>query len=121
MLRISKVRAVVDATQAERWRHLEMVASEAIAMISIIARANIADAFDERGKLLPVHLWPETVSLAVRTFRIGKNGSFSLTLRDGLRAAELIAVATGRLKHKAGVVHTFDHVKCLAGAEVPWP
>jgi hypothetical protein len=92
-----------------------------VALISIVAPANIADAFDGRGNLLSPDLWPETLSLAVKRFQLSKDGSFSIMLHDGLRAAELIAIATGRLKHRHGVAHTFDHVKYLAGAEEPWP
>jgi hypothetical protein len=119
-LKNPKVSALIKAAREERWHRLEMQGAEAIALISIVARANIADAFDERGNLLAPHLWPDTLSLAVKRFQLSKDGSFSIILHDGLRAAELIAIATGRLKQKVGVAHTFDHVRYLAGAEEPW-
>ena len=66
MLRNVKVRAAVDRRRAERFQALQMEGDEALALISMRARANLADAYDERGQLLPFHLWPESLQLACR-------------------------------------------------------
>jgi len=117
-LRNPKIRALIDAARVERWKRLEMEGDEAIALLSLRARANIADAFDDAGQLLPVHVWPEVLQLAVKSIRRGKDGDV-ITLHDGLKAAELMAIATGRLKTALTVNHTFDHVAALAGSDTP--
>jgi len=55
-----------------------MEGDEALALISMRARANLAEAFDDAGKLLPFNLWPENLQVAVR-WRINEDG----TLRCG--------------------------------------
>lgn len=111
LLREPKIRARVDEArqaQFERWR---MQGDEAIALLSLRARANIAHAFDPKGKLLPLEEWPEELQLAVREVKDGE-----VKLYDGLKAAELMAVATGRLRSKLDINHQFDHLDLLAGS-----
>jgi hypothetical protein len=64
----------------------------AMALLAVIARANLADAYDERGRLLPVPLWRLTLQLAVKSVK-----GCSIILHDGLKACWLIARAAGRL------------------------
>jgi len=118
MLRTVKVRAAINRRRAERFQALQMEADEALALISIRARANLADAYDERGRMLPFWLWPETLQLAVRSVKTNRDGEFEPQLYDGLKAAELMAIATGKLKTTPLSV-PFDHVAYLAGSEVP--
>ena len=117
MLRNVKVRAAVDRRRTERFQALQMEADEALALISMRARANLADAYDDNGDLLPFHLWPESLQLAVR-WRVNENGHLEVQHADGLKAAELMAIATGRLKANVLQVH-FDHAAYLAGLDEP--
>jgi phage terminase small subunit len=112
LLRNPKIRQLFDTQRAERLKRLEMVGDEAIALLSISARADIGDIYDEHGKFLPVHLWPDSIRLAVKAVR-PKTGE--VVLHDGLKARELMAIAAGRLKTTLNVTHTFDHAKYLAG------
>ena len=116
LLRMPKIRAEVDARRGERFKRLEMEGDEAVALLAMRARADIADAFDDAGKLLPVEQWPESLRLCVKEVDGEK-----VRLHDALKAAELVAVATGRLRSAVDVLHRFDHVKHLAGTDVPPP
>lgn len=113
LLRTPKIQALVEAGQAERFKRLAMQGDEAIALLSLRARANIRDAYDAKGQLLPIQQWPETLVLAVKSCKA--NGD--ITLHDGLKAAELMAIATGRLKTAVNVLHSFDHAAHLAGLD----
>jgi len=114
LLRNPKVaRAVADA-RAERYAALEMQADEAVALISLTARADIGDAYAEDGvTLLPVAQWPASLRLAVKGIKPGPFGD-SITLHDGLRARELMAQIQGRLKNTLEL--KFDHAKYLGDA-----
>lgn len=102
--------------RAQQWKRLEMQGDEAIALISLRARADIADAFDQDGKMLPVQEWPERLRLAVK----GVKASGEIVLHDGLRASELMAQAAGRIKTVVDL-HHFDHAAYLAGEEMDKP
>lgn len=117
LLRIPKIQARVDALRKERWKRLEMEGDEAIALLSLSARASAVDVFDEDGTLLPVGQWPPEIGLAVKALKFKDGALESVTLHDGLKARELMAIATGRLKQALAVTHTFDHEKYLAGEE----
>jgi hypothetical protein len=97
-----------------RNERLRMSGDEAMALLGLIARANIGDIYDENGSIMPVSHWPESVRLAVRRIRHGRHG-ISVTMHDALRACELIAIATGRLSRTGRANTTFDHVAYLAG------
>jgi phage terminase small subunit len=117
LLRLPKIRAALGSRQQERFKALQMEGDEALALIALRARANLADAYDERGQLLPFHLWPESLQLAVR-WRINENGHLEVQHADGLKAAELMAIASGKLKTNVLQVQ-FDHASYLAGLDTP--
>jgi hypothetical protein len=117
MLRTVKVRAAIDSRRAERFQALKMEADEALSLIALRARANLADAYDDTGKLLPFHQWPESLQLACRA-RCDKDGRIEWQFYGALKAAELMAIATGKLKSKVLEVQ-FDHAGYLAGLDEP--
>ena len=73
LLRLPKIRTALEARRQERFQALQMEGDEALALISMRARADLGEAFDERGELLPFHLWPESLRLACRV-RCDKDG-----------------------------------------------
>jgi phage terminase small subunit len=110
LLRNPKIRTLIEAANAERWKRLEMQGDEAMALLSQSARADIGDALDpETGEILPVYLWPERLRLSVK----GLKADGSVTLTDPLRARELMAQAAGRIKNTVDVLHKFDHAAYL--------
>ena len=117
LLRLPKIRTALEARRQERFQALQMEGDEALALISMRARADLGEAFDERGELLPFHLWPESLRLACRV-RCDKDGRLEWQFSDGLRAAELMAIATGKLKTNVLQVQ-FDHASYLAGLDTP--
>jgi hypothetical protein len=117
MLRIPKIAAVLEKRRQERFKRLQMQGDEALALIALRARADVADAYDSNGKLLPINRWPESLRLACRV-RGDKDGNVEWQLPDGLKAAELMAIATGKLKTSQNVI-VFNHAEYLAGLDTP--
>lgn len=119
LLRTVKVAAALEKRREQQMKLLQMAGEEALALISMRARADVAAACDARGRLLPFHLWPESLRLAARTRR-DKDGQIEWQFADGLKAAELMAIATGKLKTNVLQVQ-FDHAAHLAGLDEPPP
>ena len=93
LLRNPNIAKVLKREEARRWKALEMNGEEAVALISATARADVAEAYDEAGHILPVRQWPKRLRMAVKSVKDGQ-----VTLQDSLRARQLIAEMTGRLK-----------------------
>ena len=85
LLRLPKIRTALEVRRQARFQALQMEGDEALALISMRARADLGEAFDERGKLLPFHLWPESLRLAARTRE--KDGHVEWAFPDGLKTA----------------------------------
>lgn len=115
LLRKPKVAAHLLAIRTARLKLWEMSADESVALIGAVARADIGELYDADGKLLPIGSWPDYMRLAVKSIR----GDGTVVLHDGLRARELVAVMTGKLRNKLDVNHTFDLAKYLAEDPVP--
>ena len=80
-------------------------------LIANAATADLADAYDDDGKLLPFPEWPEHLRLAVR--EVKDDGTIKLL--DPLKAREMIAVDGGRIKRTLDVnLNQFDHGNYLA-------
>jgi hypothetical protein len=112
------IRQFLDEERRARNERLRLTGDEAMALLAMMARANIGDLYDEDGNLLPVPHWPDSVRRAVRSVRHGRTGT-TVTMCDALRACELIAIATGRLGPPARVVPSIDHAAYLAGLDDP--
>ena len=119
LLRRVKVAEALEKRRDQQMKLLQIAGDEALALISIRARVDLADAYDERGRLLPFHLWPKALRLAART-RSDKDGNVEWAFPDGLKASELMAIATGKLKTNVLQVQ-FDHAAHLAGLDEPPP
>ena len=117
LLRKPEIQTRLAALRAARWKRLEMDADEATALVGLRARANIRDAYDAEGKLLPIEQWPESLQLAVRAIKPGPFGD-TLTLYDALKACEIVLTMTGKLtvKHQHDK-HQHEHslLEILAG------
>jgi hypothetical protein len=116
LLKNPEIAAAIEKGREASFKRLEMSGDEAVALLSISARADIGDAFDERGKMLPLHLWPERLRLAVRTVKPTRKG-LAITLHDGLKARELMAMVQGRLRASVELHHSFDPAGYLAGLD----
>lgn len=78
LLRRDDVRDLVSSQLSSAWKQMDGDVAELVARLWLIARADPGDAYDEDGKLLAFHLWPESLRLAVeayddveKTFRLG--------------------------------------------------
>lgn len=101
LLRVPKVRAAVDALRQERWKRLQMTGDEALSLIAGDARADVRALYDEGGKLLAPHLWPDDVARSVKGVKPGPFGD-AIVLNDSLAARRFIAEQTGAAKSIAG-------------------
>lgn len=96
MLRKVKVQTFLERERAPGLERLRMDADEALYLISCDARADIRELFDEDGQLLPIHRWPESIALSVKTFQAGRHGA-RIVLNDKLAALKIILQQTGTL------------------------
>lgn len=95
-----------------RFRRLQMTGDEALGRVGLDARADLRKLYDEHGKLLPVHLWPDDVALSVKSIKPGPFGD-AVTLNDSLAARRLILEQSGKLKTPGASLLTL--AKLLAG------
>jgi hypothetical protein len=117
ILKLEKMQAALKAERTARWKRLRMHGDEALALISLSARADIGLLYDEKGQLLPIRKWPRWMRTCVKSIKPGAEGP-TIVLHDQLKARELMAVAAGKLKSTA--VIEFDHARYL-GAAPPTP
>lgn len=96
--------------QEARFLRLQMTGDEALARVAMDARADIRELFDdETGKLLPPHLWPDSIASSVKAVR----ADGSVTLNDSLAARRMILEQAGKLKNPLGAVG--ELARLLAG------
>jgi hypothetical protein len=80
-----------------------MSGEEAAALVAGDAKADVRMLFDEHGKMLPVHQWPDSIARSVKALRPTPEG-WAVTLNDTLAARKLILEQTGKLKTPAGAI-----------------
>lgn len=96
-----KLRAYLNHRLEDAFRPLQMGGDEALARIAMIASSDIRDLYDEKGKLLPTHLWPDHIAPCVRSVKDGPHGK-AITLESPLQALRIILEQTGKLKAPDG-------------------
>lgn len=96
-----------------KWKRVAMNGDEAAALVAGDARADIRELYDDRGNLLPIQAWPDSIARSVKAIRPGKDGT-TVVLNDSLAARRIILEQTGRLKQPAGVG---DLARLLAGGD----
>ncbi|WP_291986620.1 terminase small subunit [Luteitalea sp.] len=114
LLRKPEIAKAIKKAREEHWHRLKMEGTEALALISIRARADVGLMFDSRGNRLPICDWPVALRLCVKSIKAGPHGD-TITFYDGLRAAELMARAAGKLGSEAAP--GFDHLGYLAALQ----
>jgi len=102
LLRHPAIAAIIQREERKRWTRLQMDGDEALGLISLVARADIAEAFDEKGELRPVREWPKDLRLCVKSIRPGAFGD-TLVFYDALHAREIMAQVAGRLKPEGSI------------------
>lgn len=107
-LRLAKVRDLVEASKAARWKRSTMQADEVLALVAQDARADIRRLYDDAGVLLPVHLWPDDIADSV----VAVQGD-RVVLASKSAARRIMLEQTGTIK---GVGAGLDSLaKILAG------
>lgn len=116
LLQKPDVAAAIASALEKQFKTLQMDADEALMLISLDARADLTELFDEHDRILPIHLWPDAVRRSVKRIRQTDQG-VDVTMNDSLRARELMAQAGGKLKNI--VKHEFDLGRYLGAAPPP--
>lgn len=100
-LREPKIREKIDAARAERWQRLQMGQDEAMSLLAGDARLDPRELFDEKGDVLPVHLWPDHIARSVASIKHGPYG-LSIKFNNSQAARVKIAEQLGAIKSVAG-------------------
>jgi hypothetical protein len=98
LLRNPEIRAYLESVQTERFKRLQMSGDHALALTGQRANPDIRQAYDAEGKLLPVHLWPDSLVVCVKGIKPGPFGD-SLVLVDPHAASRTVLEVTGKLKN----------------------
>lgn len=114
LLRKPEIAKAIKKAQEEHWQRLKMEGTEALALISMRARVDVGLMFDGNGNRLPICDWPAALRVCVKSIKAGPHGD-TITFYDGLRAAELMARAAGKLGSEA--TPGFDHIAYLAALQ----
>jgi phage terminase small subunit len=118
LLTNANVRAAVSEQLGDSLAKLRLDADEALHLLSRDAQADIRLLYDDRGRPLPVHRWPDEIAHSVKAIQPTAFG-IKVVLNDSLKARELLAIAGGKLRQQVDHKHTFDHAGYLAGTETP--
>jgi hypothetical protein len=105
------IKAFVAEQLAQRWKPLQMTADEALARIATAARADIRTLFDEAGRLLLPHLWPDDIATSIQALHLDRKGKCGVRLVDKLAALRLILECTNRFRSDGG-----DSVNAIGNA-----
>jgi phage terminase small subunit len=113
LLKKPRVAAALAAETNARLRRLHMSGDEALALISLTARADVTMLYEPDAptlaarRFLPMAQWPPELKAAVKTIRETKFGSV-VELHDLQHARELMAKAAGKLKDIVLVGRTLE-------------
>lgn len=112
MLRFAQVRKEVERLQAERARRLDLTTDNVLSELVRIARADIGEAFDEKGRLRPLKDIPEDTRRAIAGVdvvelfegsgeeRVQSGELKKLKLWNKVQSLELLAKHLGLLRDK---------------------
>ena len=76
-----------------------MSAAEAIALIADDARADVRRLFNEKGRMLDPHEWPDDVARSIHSIQPSADGlAWKVKLNDPLAARRLVLELQGKLK-----------------------
>jgi hypothetical protein len=96
-----KVRAYLSQRLEDAFRPFQMGGDQALARVAMIASSDIRDLYDEKGELLPTHLWPDHIAPCVRSVKNGRYGK-AITLESPIQALRIILEQTGKINAPDG-------------------
>ena len=98
-LRSPKVKSCLARLYAAHYGgEVEVAVEEAVGRLAAILRANVAQAYDAQGRLLPVQDWPPTLLGAVRSYDADAH---RLTLESPVAVARIFLELRGEMKNPA--------------------
>lgn len=90
---------------------LEVLGNEMLGRVLLDARADIRDAFDQDGTMLPPHLWPDRLVNSIEGIEYTGAKRWKIKLVSKPQARRLLLEQTGKLKNPMA-----DQVSALARA-----
>lgn len=101
LLRKANVAAALESAKAKAVQKAELTAARVLEEIRRLAFSDIRDIFDAKGRLRPVHEWPEEVASAIAAVEV-QNGRWLTKVKrwDKPRALELLAKHFGLVKEQ---------------------
>ncbi len=107
LLRDVEVAAYLSARMEQVLAARHMSSDEALARLEMMARLNVQDFIDEKGRPLEPQKWPAEIASCVRAFHYGQDG-VKLTFVDPHTALRTIYEVTGKLK--SATAESIDHL-----------
>ena len=100
-LRKPKVAEFISVRLEAAWKSKEMQGNEAAGRLAELARAELPELLDEKGKLLDPDAWPADLRRAVKKYDAEKQ---TVELHDKQKALTTILQVTGKLKGEGETV-----------------
>jgi len=91
------IRAFLNPLLEEHWKPLQIGSEEALARVARIAQFDPRMLYNDQGRMLPVHQWPDQVVGCVRSMQEGPYG-LKVWLESPQAALRLILEQSGKLK-----------------------
>jgi hypothetical protein len=111
MLTRPNVRAAVERSRRAHMATLSMSGTEVMGQIAAIARVRPWMMFDQEGRQLAPHEWPEEFGAAVESFEVRPDGGVKVKLASKAFALRTIGEVTGKFRNPVA-----DQVSALARA-----
>jgi phage terminase small subunit len=94
------VRAYIAKQRHSKWKALHMSGDEALMRVALDARADLRGLFNDKGKMLEPHLWPDDLANSIEAVSIKEDGTIAVKLASKAAARRIVLEQTGKLRSK---------------------
>jgi hypothetical protein len=101
LLRKPKIRALIRRMQEEAAAAAQLTVNRHLAHLANKAYGDRTAIFDAKGKMRPVHLWPEELRALVAGYDLDPSGRVKVRFHGGAEADRLIAQHLGMISRDA--------------------
>lgn len=102
-LTTANVKARLAELLEDRWKGIHMTGDEVLARVAMDARSDPRQLFDEKGKLLDPHDWPDDIANSIESVKVKPEG-VEIKLASKTAARRTILEITGKVKGAAGTI-----------------
>lgn len=93
------IRAFLAPKMIEHWKSLQMDGEEALARVALDARADLRALYNQDGKPLPPHQWPDDLANSIEAVDLKEDGTYKVKLTSKGQARRTILEQTGKIKN----------------------